>query len=506
MTLAATADDPGMRELDGWKDLAIDSILDLNLPCAKYAKVLLDFVDNYGGGEGAPLITFMDSVAKKFGCNVTLGQSFWDGLTNVAFSHKLKFFPLTRVSLALTNLTGDKVEDGVARLLNRGDISKVAGKPKQDEANTAEQILGEAMQIAVSLGGYDEVMEPLGQLFVRVGLRLTGKEKMGREKTVYKRGDICKSFLEDVSQAKGRPIKFDEWDRHDVTGKPEASEKGKRGSTPAPTMATLNDHTNPTWLAQKAGFAVGAFVVQKGVDVSAQRLYTIFSIGKTVQLHQVCSYSAEPHKAEIDLTDLVSKWSVTKLEPPRQMECDQTRPQQLYVDKQKAALFRALLELDAKHFTKQKMMFWKSPDEVRTAGPVKQGHLTLVPVAPLLNISSKNTSSGSGIALGDYKVGDTTMPFFVIPVPTPKHKNDNPTMFEDDTLVAAYWWVGTTSDKKQANMTTSHVSHGGYMLPVLTNSVDLESNTKLVMLVKPKPKAVPIADAEAAAAKRQRRG
>ena len=98
------------------------------------------------------------------------------------------------------------------------------------------------------------------------------------------------------------------------------------------------------------------------------------------------------------------------------------------------------------------------------------------------------------------------MPFFVIPVPTPKHKNDNPTMFDDDTLVAAYWWVGTTTDKKQGNMTTSHVSHGGYMLPVLTNSVDLESNTKLAMLVKPKPKAVPIADAEAAAAKRQRRG
>ena len=331
------------------------------MPRAKYSKTLLEFVIHYGGGQGAPLIAFMDSVAKKCGCNVTLGKSFWDGLTNVAFSQKLKFFPLTRVSLALTNLTGDKVEDGVARLLNRGDISKVAGKPKQDEANTAEQILGEAMQIAVSLGGYDEVMEPLGQLFVRVGLRLTGKEKVGREKKVYKWGDICKFFLEGVSQAKGRPIKFDEWDRHDVTGKPEASEKGKRGSTPAPTMATLNDHTNPTWLAQKAGFSVGTFVVQKGVDVSAQRLYTIFSIGKTVQLHQVCSYSAEPHKAEIDLTDLVSKWSVTKLEPPKQMECDQTRPQQLYVDKQKAALFRALLELDAKHFTKQKMMFWKSP-------------------------------------------------------------------------------------------------------------------------------------------------
>ena len=130
MTLAATADDPGMRELDGWKDLAIDSILSLNLPCARYAKVLLDFVDNYGGGAGAPIIAFMDTVAKKFGCNVTLGQSFWDGVTNVAFSHKIKFFPLTRVSLALTNLTGDKVEDGVARLLNRGDIRKVAGKPK----------------------------------------------------------------------------------------------------------------------------------------------------------------------------------------------------------------------------------------------------------------------------------------------------------------------------------------------------------------------------------------
>eukprot|EP00959_Pyramimonas_sp_CCMP1952_P247088 5164574-Pyramimonas_sp.AAC.1 len=82
-------------------------------------------------------------------------------------------YPLIRVALAIANLTGDKVEDGVARLLVKNDVTKVASKPKTAEANTAESILSEAMDIARGLDGIDAALQPLGQLFVRIALKLT---------------------------------------------------------------------------------------------------------------------------------------------------------------------------------------------------------------------------------------------------------------------------------------------------------------------------------------------
>ena len=58
-------------------------------------------------------------------------------------------------------------------------------KAKAAEATEAEQIMQEAMEIAVLLGGVSAVTRSLGKVFTRIGLKLTGKEKSGREKTIY---------------------------------------------------------------------------------------------------------------------------------------------------------------------------------------------------------------------------------------------------------------------------------------------------------------------------------
>jgi hypothetical protein len=153
MTLAASANDPGMQDLENWEELAIQNLESLCVPCSKYSKTLLHFVMTYGGGSGAPIIAFMDSVAKQFGCNVSLGQSFWEALTNAVFHSKTNMFPLIRVALGLANMTGDKVEDTVARLLNKADVSKVASKPKLAAVLEAETALQNAFDIAAPLGG-----------------------------------------------------------------------------------------------------------------------------------------------------------------------------------------------------------------------------------------------------------------------------------------------------------------------------------------------------------------
>ncbi|CAK0797972.1 unnamed protein product, partial [Prorocentrum cordatum] len=166
VTLAAIAGDPGMKQFEGWGTLAADNITALNVPRAKCSKTLLEFVLSCCGKGGPPLIGFM------LGCNIALGQSHWRGLPNVAFATGTDLFLLIGVSLALANLIGAIHGGGVARVLNKSDICKPT--------------------------------------WLRAGRRPAGKEKPGREKTAYSRGEMRNAFLKGTGDIKGQPVEVDE--------------------------------------------------------------------------------------------------------------------------------------------------------------------------------------------------------------------------------------------------------------------------------------------------------
>eukprot|EP00959_Pyramimonas_sp_CCMP1952_P289993 6065176-Pyramimonas_sp.AAC.1 len=122
------------------------------------------------------------------------------------------------------------------------------------------------MGVAKGLGGIDAALEPLGQLLVRVALKLVGKERMGREGKEYKWGDICNALLHSLSCLKGQTITFDEWAANAVS-----SVAASAAAKPtAARTATLDDHKGPTWIAKRAGYSTGLFVVQKAIAPSAQ--------------------------------------------------------------------------------------------------------------------------------------------------------------------------------------------------------------------------------------------
>ena len=81
-----------------------------------------------------------------FGCNVSRQGTYW-ALATTTFFDKTSLYPLTRVSLALTNMTSDKIEDGVAKILNKGDVMKVVAKAKATEVAETETTLMECMEI-----------------------------------------------------------------------------------------------------------------------------------------------------------------------------------------------------------------------------------------------------------------------------------------------------------------------------------------------------------------------
>ena len=484
MTLAACAGDPGFQALDDWRALAVENVVSLCIPCAGYASCLLAFIEKYGGGPQAPMIEFIDNVAKQFGCNATMGESYWKALTYTEFSNKVSKFPLVRLSFLLANVSSDKIEDGVARLLSKSDLTKVASKSKAAAVKEAEELLQDALDIAEATSSNDALVQPLGQLFVRVGLKLSGKEKSGRERKEHSFPDIQKAFLAGVGSCLKQVVKFEKWSID------KASAPQQSAITAAPkakaVMATLSDHSNPEWVASEAGFKVGGYVVEKGVDASPDRIYTIFGIDdKAVHLHPIISYTFSPQKVDVTLSKLLECWLPTKVELPISMQAQPDISSTFKVDIQKVECLKATVAVHMKFVSKHALSFYRRPDEVRTQSVVKSGSLVLAPLAPLSNITTKNNASESGLSLGTFD----KVSYFVFPVSKPPVTYGG---WPTDAVVSAFWWIAPVHDKKRANMALDEVSQNGIVVPVFKNIIDLAPYTKLTYYIKPKDKIQPL--------------
>ena len=176
--------------------------------------------------------------------------------------------------------------------------------------------------------------------------------------------------------------------------------------------------------------------MEKEVEASPEKLFTIFAVAEMVAIKQVCCYSGKPFHTEVTLQDLLGKWVTSKAEPPMQMQGGQRRPKSLEVDKHKAMIFTAVMDLDAKHVNKHALTFWRRPDFVLTMGNIKEGALVLVPAVPMMNISTKNSASGVGISFGEQNIVGTKTEFFALPVGKPPMQDIKAS---DDTVMAAFW-------------------------------------------------------------------
>ena len=97
--------------------------------------------------------------------------------------------------MLLCNLTSDKKEDGLARLIVRSDLQRLCHKPQAMVVQQCEDALRDSHKIKDSLPreglSGDEIIKPLGQFFVRIALLATSKERSwgGRKRSTH-----CKRF------------------------------------------------------------------------------------------------------------------------------------------------------------------------------------------------------------------------------------------------------------------------------------------------------------------------
>ena len=469
--------------------MALDNVKAICAPCAGYAHTILKFVKEFAGGAGAPQIVFVDNVAKQFGCNHNVGEVFWATLTSMYFGKENTCARL-RSALLLVNLVCGQKEDGFSKLLKKEHLNKLTAKAKQATVKEAEETLKHGMEIVDSLcscsgltGG--EAIGPLGKLYVRVGLLVTGMGAKGIEGVEYTMKEIKSKFLADLSKDAGAEVEYPDWalKEHCVHAEKAYAEKASAKAAPS-GIVSLAQHDDPVFFAKSHGFEIGTTVVEKGTAAVGSNLYCLTSIGKEVKLAQICHYSGEPLLIQIKLIDLINGWSKHKGELPVKMDGHgQVISNALFMDMTKIKLFEVccLAALDNKA-AMDGLTFYKKPDEVRVLNWTPKGQLLLAPVAPLSNFTTKpgkdNLSLGQHSLYDAASIGKTE--FYIIPPRTPPLANTpRPSTWADGADVLPYWWVASTADESLANMKLKMVKINDINVPCLTNSIDLAAGVKL---------------------------
>ena len=489
ITLASTLEDQGMManasDEKEWQELALQNVKSACMPCASYAHIIMKFVKQYAGGNGAPQIRFLDNVAKTFQCNVNLGETFWSVVTNQSFSSKLSVYPLVRTSLLLANLTSPKKEDGIARLLVKQDVVKLASKSKEKQCTLAEEALKVAMDMKASIvssGACTEadLLKALGQMFTRVALWLCEKEKLGGEGKQYTMDEIKTLFVSAISTAVGYPVTIDQpgWK---ATVAPVKGDDTP-GQQNLANMVTLDDHADPVFALKQKNIRLGQIVFERVGGSGGSQLFYVTKVGSEVGLTQVCSYSDQKKVVEVPADVMLSNWVIFKGDPPEKMTQSQCRnPYQFELDAMKASLYSAVFGADHKAMEKDSsgaVIFYRRPDVLYSAKKINKGALTLVPMAPLSNITTKD--SANAVSLGVHPVAEEMVEFFISAPPKPACLPLNPASVQPGSSMIAFWWVGTTANKKEATLELSEITQNGFTIPVLTNTSVLPPHTPLL--------------------------
>ena len=489
-----------MQDCDeNWKDRAIEAVVAQGAACAPYCTFIIDFVEKYAGGEGAPLLDFIDSVAKQFQCTAVLGQTFWKAIAEASFSTKESTMPLVRVALILANLASPKLEDGIARLVLKSDIQRLQVKQKLSDVLDADKKLKQAMEVAASVAKTKKLQAdaqngPLGRFFVRVVVHLIGKEKDSAEGTEYKSiNDICAAYLGELSNMLGGTVTYKHW-----TGvKAEPVQQAAEGP-PAKKHCTaigLEQQTDKVYRANTEGFVTGAIVYERAIGPGPTNLWRLTEVNESfAKLKLVCDYKKEDATVVVELDPLLQEWSISKIASesmPYQMVGDyahEHRADTLGMERVKATVFMGLLSLNEERGCKKDdILFYRKPDHLRAAKEFSPGQLILTPFGAISALSTKEVSSG--VFLGNHSVHGESSDFWLLPPPKPaKHPTDS------KSSLCPFFWVDGTPDAKLVNMKESMYNHGGMKLPIMKNTKTLKVNDKLYKLKEAKEAAVPLSN------------
>ena len=458
-----------------WK-LIEEKIKSQSPPCKDYLPVLIEFVKNYSGGTDAPIFAFLDSWARSYGSNKKIGQTFFDAITRAAFPSSSTKFPLIRTAFLACNLVcpKSKMTDGFARLLVKSDVKALERKEKLMALVAAEDMLQEAWTTVhrnVSKGAVEKqnAYSICGRIASRTVLFLTKKQKdNGIENRQYKNlQEIREQFVKDC----GNPSSS--------ASASQACEEAVK-EQPAEVQASLDEVSDPKWLAGQRGLTEGEYYTEKSSHVT----FRLDRMEATSALFTEHTFAAKTATKEVQYADVKSQFVPFKgklqARLPAFGEFVGGSQSFLQTELKRHAAYAALMAAADEFGPKEAevISFFMNPYEARTVQSVKKGELKLMPLTDCTKIVKNSVTAKSLIT------GHGVQYYIDAPM---KVKSMDKAEWRKDTIFAAYWWVKTTDDADAANMKYVNKTVEGYTFPTLENSHALKPKEKLQVFEAAKP-------------------
>jgi hypothetical protein len=444
-------------------------------PCHGYVAIIGEFVRKFGGGEGAPMIRYLDSFAKTYGQNKMLGEEFWKAVAEtVLHPSVLQPCPHLRTALLATNLVSPKVIDGIARLLVKTDVVNLARKDYKPRVESAEHMLSECWDtvmkhVEAARLDVQKAYNLIGKLHTRSVLLLSNKAKNGPEQRVFTdMAEVQEAFNVELAQMMSTDGPLS------TATSSGAASSGAAGAPDKPLLST-SDLKKPELDARDANFVVGKHYIEE----KTKKLFKLISVGSKCvfkehdlfedvgevefDLEAVCSGKTfQEFKGNLPAVFAAAPSSVYNIqETPRFKEdCLKAR----------------ILQILAERICNTAFEYCFNPSELRVAEHVGKGKLEMWPTTVLSNITAKRPSASTHAVEVTFKDGSTVW----LTEPSRPRTHDT-SSWKSETAFAPYWWVSPTSDKAAVNIVEKRVNlkDEGVSISMYTNSKPIKQHDTL---------------------------
>ena len=434
-------------------------------PCEEYIKTIGEFVKNYGGGEGSPLISYLDHLSKAFGTNKILGKDFWGAVTYLDLPSDFKTYVFIRIACLSLNISSSKVVDGFARFIQKEQVESLRGKSLRKKVDGVEDALKLGWDLTLKsikdkAKDHADAYRCFGVMCARSMMYVLGNGKSGFEKKDYKSlDDIVKQFLD----AMGGAVE---------TAQTSTSDAAETSGS----MVSLNESNDPKWIAVNRGYVIDKHYNLKSTHGRIFKLTQMTDDEGCRFVEVIVPPTSSPPEFLVPFTDL-KNWSEYKGLLPKMVETpDSTRGvanNRIEAELAKCVVFQAVSSLAKEHVGSEKLVSYQiNPTTLRCACDVKKGELVLVPFTEsVTKVGGKQTPTTADAKLNGVR-------FYI--EPPPRATVADASEWPKNALFGGYWWVDKSPDAPSANMVYKTVKHENVSIAVFTNSRALKSGEKLM--------------------------
>ena len=314
-----------------------------------------------------------------------------------------------------------------------------------------------------------------GRLSSRIILFVLKKQKEGLEGTVFAGCAPIKQAFHTELAAAGV--------HQEGAVPPVATSASSSSVSASQAPASLQEVSDPSWIAQQNGFVIGNFFTYKEDGNKLVELVAFCGAGATFQ--EFTLRDVQPEAFTVAFADLTSQLGEFKGKLPAKVTGDtylkytfSSHPCVKF-DQLRVSAYTAMAEAGKLHEAAEKkyVSFLINPFELRTKVIVPAGALKLFPVT---EVSRFYRASVTSTHVASSKAGQ-----LYIEAPL-RIKDTDEASWNAHVMFAGFWWVANTDKKELATMKLSTCKIGTWAFPMYENVKELPAWTKLCAFFPPK--------------------